>query len=225
MRADRRSGPTLSWERRAWHAGKLVVAGVDEVGRGAWAGPLVAAAVALPADPAARARLTRALNRAGAIVRDSKQLSPGQRERVVDVIASMGVATAIAEVSASAIDELGLGRANSRALRDAAAALAPNADHVLIDAFDVPDLECSHDAIVRGDCVSLSIALASIVAKTHRDRVMRAMDDEWPTYGFASHKGYGTALHRRALEAYGPTSQHRTTFAPVAGLAHDVVAD
>lgn len=217
--------PNLVWERNAWRAGKLVVAGVDEVGRGAWAGPLVAAAVALPAEPTARARLTRTLNRAGAVVRDSKQLSADQRRRVVDVIEQVGVPFAIAEIPVDVVDEIGVGRANKRALRDAAAAIRPAADHVLVDAFEIPDLLCSCDAIVRGDCVSLSIALASIVAKTHRDRIMTELGEEWPEYGFALHKGYGTALHQRALAAHGPTRHHRRSFSPVGGLLTDVVAD
>ncbi|HMM41003.1 MAG TPA: ribonuclease HII [Thermomicrobiales bacterium] len=217
--------PNLVWERNAWRAGKLVVAGVDEVGRGAWAGPLVAAAVALPAEPTARARLTRTLNRAGALVRDSKQLSADQRRRVVDVIEQVGVPFAIAEIPVDVIDRIGVGRANKRGLRDAAAAIRPAADHVLVDAFEIPDLLCSCDAIVRGDCVSLSIALASIVAKTHRDRIMIELGEQWPEYGFALHKGYGTVLHQRALAAHGPTRHHRASFAPVRRLLTDVVAD
>ncbi len=225
MRASRVATPALDWERRAWRGGKHVVAGVDEVGRGAWAGPLVAAAVAVPADPAARARLTRALNRAGAIVRDSKQLSADQRLRVVDVLQQLDVPTAVVEIPVDEIDLVGVGRANRRALREAAAAIRPAADHVLVDAFEVPDLPCSHDAIVRGDSVSVSIALASIVAKVHRDRVMAELGQQWPDYGFALHKGYGTALHRQALAAHGPSRHHRASFAPVAGLLVDVVAD
>lgn len=225
MRAERSASPNLDWERNAWRAGKLVVAGVDEVGRGAWAGPLVAAAVALPVEPTARARLTRALNRAGAVVRDSKQLSADQRRRVVDVIEQVGIPFAIAEVPVDVIDRIGVGRANKLGLRDAAAAILPAADHVLVDAFEIPDLKCSCDAIVGGDCVSLSIALASIVAKTHRDRIMTELGEQWPEYGFALHKGYGTAFHQRALETYGPTCHHRSSFAPISGLLADVVAD
>lgn len=225
MPADRRREPTLDWERRAWRDGKLVVAGVDEVGRGAWAGPLVAAAVAVPAEPAARARLTRALNRAGVVARDSKQLSAGQRHRVVEIIARLGMPTSVVEVPVEVIDRIGVGRANIQALREAAAAIQPAASHVLVDAFDVPDLPCSHDAIVRGDCISLSIALASIVAKTHRDLAMTKLAEEWPEYGFPRHKGYGTAMHRRALAEFGPTRHHRVSFAPIAGMLADVVAD
>lgn len=225
MPAERCIVPTLDWERRAWRGGKLVVAGVDEVGRGAWAGPLVAAAVTVPAEPTARARLTRALNRAGAVVRDSKQLSADQRRRVVNVIEQLGIPTSIVEISVDVIDRIGIGRANKQALRDAAVAIQPAADHVLVDAFEVPDLRCSYDAIVHGDCASLSIALASIAAKTHRDRILVELDEQWPEYGFALHKGYGTALHRRALAEYGPTRHHRASFAPVAGLLADVIAD
>ncbi|HQZ90345.1 MAG TPA: ribonuclease HII [Thermomicrobiales bacterium] len=225
MPPSRRPIPALVWERRAWRAGKLVVAGVDEVGRGAWAGPLVAAAVVVPAEPSARAQLTRALNRAGAVVRDSKQLNAAQRSRVVEVVQGLGIPMAISEVSVEIIDQVGVGRANKLALREAASTVRPGVDHVLVDAFEVPGLNCTHDAIVHGDSVSLSIALASIIAKTHRDQIMTEMAEEWPVYQFQLHKGYGTAAHRLALATYGPTPHHRTSFAPVAESLADVVAN
>lgn len=217
--------PSLAHERHAWRDGKQRVAGVDEVGRGAWAGPLVAAAVALPAEPASRARLTRALNNAGLTVRDSKQLRPEQRRRIVDILARLSIPTAIAEVPVSAIDSVGVGRANTLALREAVLALDPDVDLVLADAFAVPDLSCRCVPIVRGDCISMTIALASIVAKTYRDRRMAELDEQWPQYGFAAHKGYGTAAHRRALGLHGPCVHHRSSFAPIAGMNAGVVAD
>ncbi|MCO5177137.1 MAG: ribonuclease HII [Thermomicrobiales bacterium] len=222
---DRRRSPTLDWERRAWKCGKQVVAGVDEAGRGAWAGPLVAAAVALPEDRAFRARLTRALNRHGALVRDSKQISPRQRECVADIVRALAVPHAVFVVDVATIDELGVGAANLFALREAARAIEPSPAHLLVDAFKLPGLWCSHDAIVHGDAISFSIALASIMAKTHRDTIMCNLNDELPAYGFAGHKGYGTAMHQRALSIHGVTPHHRRSFAPIARLELDAVAD
>lgn len=225
VKKERLTTPTLSWERRAWKCGKRVVAGVDEAGRGAWAGPLVAAAVALPEDRAFRTRLTRALNREGALVRDSKQISASQRECVADIIRAMGVPHSVIVVDVETIDEIGVGAANLRALRKAAREIEPTPAHVLVDAFRLPDLWCSHDAIVRGDSISFSIALASILAKTHRDAIMCRLSEELPAYGFAGHKGYGTAMHQRALLDHGVTPHHRRSFAPIARLELDAVAD
>jgi ribonuclease HII len=208
--------PGLTWERRAWTAGKSVVAGVDEVGRGAWAGPLVAAAIALPREPQARARLTRAFNHAHASVRDSKQLKVCQRELIARVLLDLNIPYAIVEISVLEIDATGVGTANRAALRQAALALDPLPEHVLVDAFPLDDLGCSHDAIIRGDSASTSIALASIVAKVHRDALMTRLDEQYPEYGFAAHKGYGTAAHRQAIDRFGITCHHRTSFAPIA---------
>ena len=212
------SEPTLRWEKQAWRGGKLMVAGVDEVGRGAWAGPLVAAAVVLPRDPAARARVTRAINHAETAVRDSKKLSSDQRRRVLDVLCALDIPYAVSVIDVHELDVIGLGAANRLALCRAVGALSPAPEHVLVDAFRLNALPCSHDPIVRGDCVSRTIALASIVAKQYRDALMTALDAEHPEYGFASHKGYGTAEHRTAIERYGITAQHRTSFAPIAKL-------
>jgi len=211
----------LVWERRAWDAGKLLVAGVDEAGRGAWAGPLVAAAVMLPRDSRERGRITRAINRAGAVVRDSKQLSAGQRQRVVDVLRALGVPHVVAVIEVGELDAIGLGVANKAALCRAVAGLSPEPEHVLVDAFRLRSLSCTHDPIIRGDNLSQTIAMASIVAKLHRDALMVALDAEHPRHGFATHKGYGTAAHRSAIERHGITPQHRTSFVPIAEfLAH-----
>jgi ribonuclease HII len=210
--------PTLRWEKRAWRAGKLTVAGVDEVGRGAWAGPLVAAALILPNDPRSRARITRAIHQSGTAVRDSKQLSAEQRRRVFDVLSALSVAHAIAVIEVEEIDAIGLGAANRLALCRAVRSLTPEPEHVLVDAYRVDGLPCPHDAIVHGDNLSQSIAMASIVAKLHRDALMTALNDEHPEHGFAAHKGYGTFAHRAALERHGVTPQHRRSFAPIAQM-------
>lgn len=215
------SSPSLHWERRAWSSGKVVVAGVDEVGRGAWAGPLVAAAVVLPSNPHQRGRITRSLNRVGARVRDSKLLSPGQRQDVVNAIVDLDIPTSVVEIPAWEIDDLGLGQANQIALRRAVDGLARPPCHVLVDCYQVPEMSCTHESIVRGDRVSFSIALASIVAKLHRDTLMERLDDEYPGFEFSLHKGYGTALHRDRLLRLGPTPHHRRSFAPIAKMIAD----
>jgi ribonuclease HII len=194
------------------------VAGVDEAGRGAWAGPLVAASVILPCDPQRRARITRAMNRAETAVRDSKQLSPDQRQRVMDVLLELEIPYAVAAIEVDELDAIGLGQANKLAMYRAVARLSPEPEHVLVDAFRLEALSCSHNPIVHGDNLSQTIAMASIVAKLHRDAIMERLDDECPQYSFGAHKGYGTAVHRAALECYGVSPHHRTSFAPIAEL-------
>jgi ribonuclease HII len=212
----------LAWERRAWRGGALDVAGVDEAGRGAWAGPLVAAAVVLPRDPHERARITRELTRAETLACDSKQLTAVQREMARSVIVRLGLAHAIAVVPVDEIDAHGLGTANREALTRAVQALDPAPDHVLVDALRLRHLPCTYDAIIRGDCLSQAIALASILAKFHRDEIMFALHQEHPEYGFARHKGYGTRFHAAALDRLGPSAHHRRSFAPVASRCRDV---
>lgn len=213
--------PTLQWEKRAWSDGKLLVAGVDEVGRGAWAGPIVAAAVIVPHDPRERARMTRALNRAGAHVRDSKLLSPRQRQTALDVVNGLGVPVAVVELGPAEIDAMGLAVANRTVLREAVQRLSSQPDHVLVDAYRLDDLDCPHDSVIRGDSCCVSIALASIVAKLHRDAIMERLGYDYPEYGFGQHKGYGTELHQCAIADHGITVHHRRSFAPIAGLIRD----
>jgi ribonuclease HII len=125
---------------------------------------------------------------------------------------------AVAVVEVDELDEVGLGRANQLALYRAVEGLSPEPEHVLVDAFRLTDLRCSHVPIVHGDSLSQTIAMASIVAKLHRDALMASLDSDHPEYGFAAHKGYGTASHRAAIERHGITRQHRTSFAPIADL-------
>jgi ribonuclease HII len=210
--------PTLRWEKRAWSDGHEIVAGVDEAGRGAWAGPLVAAAVVVPRDPRERARLTREINRANLIVNDSKRLSAAARQRVADVLGDLDIPCALCVVSVDELDAVGLGAANRLALCRAVDALSPSPKHVLVDAFRLDALKCGHDAIIHGDQRCQSIALASIVAKLRRDAIMQALGAEFPEYHFGVHKGYGTRLHREAIERHGITAQHRRSFAPIAAM-------
>ena len=207
--------PNYYYEQQAWAEGIELVAGVDEAGRGAWAGPLVAAAVMLPAEPERRVALSRALTRYGIVVNDSKKLAREQRELVVEILNHHGIDYALAVVAVDEIDARGVGYANVVALRDAALGLPARPQFVLSDAFQLPDYPGRQQALIKGDCRSRSIALASTVAKVARDRLMEELDCLYPGYGFARHKGYGTAEHRAALTALGPCPLHRRSFAPV----------
>ncbi len=199
----------LMHEMRLWSEGK-VVAGLDEAGRGAWAGPVVAAAVILPTDPD---RLVEAL----AGVDDSKRLSPAARDRLYHRIRAVA-ATAVGVIPPEVIDEIGILNATYRAMQAALAALPQQPDSLLIDYIPRPLDDWPQQRLVRGERASLSIAAASIIAKVHRDRLMVALDEQYPGYGFARHKGYGTKQHRRALDALGPCAIHRRSWAPIRQL-------
>lgn len=208
--------PTLDEEQRLWAAGHCLVAGLDEAGRGAWAGPLVAAAVILPAGAGdLLARL--------AGVRDSKQLSPGRREVLLPAIQASAVAVGVGVVPVADIDGLGIVAATRQAMGRAIAALSVAPDCLLIDYLALPGVPLPQRCLVKGDARVLSIAAASIVAKVSRDRLMAALDGCWPGYGLARNKGYGTAQHQAALAALGPSGIHRRSFAPVRALqsGHD----
>lgn len=199
-------------ETELWQAGYRRIAGVDEAGRGAWAGPVFAAAVILPPDRDALAPL---LGR----VADSKRLMPRQREQLFDLIYRHALAVGVGSLSAAEIDHIGIGPANRCALAEALAALAPRPDFALLDFFTLPDLPLPQRGVPHGDALSLSIAAASIIAKVSRDRWITAQDAVYPGYGFARHKGYGTRQHQAALAQLGPCPLHRRSFAPVAGLS------
>ena len=199
----------LTFEYALRDRGHVCVAGVDEVGRGAWAGPVMAAAVALPL---ARFDLASAL----AGVDDAKALTPAQREAMVPRIVEIAAAVGVGSADAAEIDAVGIAAATRLAMRRAVAQLRVRPSHLLIDYFDLPESGLPCTALVKGDARSLSIAAASIVAKVARDRLMEDLDAQYPCYGFGAHKGYGTALHRRALARFGPTPIHRRSFRPVA---------
>jgi ribonuclease HII len=184
------------------------IAGVDEVGRGALFGPVVAAAVILPDR-------IEALARAG--LKDSKQMAREDRETMDRRIRGMALAVNVAEVAAETIDAINIYQATRLAMRLAVEGLDLAPDHLLIDAMRI-DHGCPQTRLVYGDALSLSIAAASVVAKVHRDGLMRDMDAVHPQYGLASHKGYGTPEHKRALKEHGPCALHRRTFAPVASM-------
>ena len=199
----------LAYERELWAEGR-VVAGLDEAGRGAWAGPVVAAAVILPPEPE---RVLDAL----AGVDDSKRLSPAARDRLYDRIQAVA-ATAVGVIPPDVIDAVGILNATYRAMRAALAALPQSPDALLIDYIPRPLDDWPQQRLVRGERASLSIAAASIIAKVHRDRLMVELDARYPGYGFARHKGYGTKAHRRALDALGPSPIHRRSWQPIRQL-------
>ncbi len=202
LRLLKRLRCTLRYEKNAWASGAVMVAGVDEVGRGSLFGPVVAAAVILE-----RGYRVRGL-------RDSKLLLPERREVLAPRIREHAVAWAVAAVDAARIDQINIYQASRLAMRGAVLRLQPAADYLLVDAVRL-DCEAEQKAIIHGDALSASIAAASILAKVERDRMMCEWDAVFPEYGLASHKGYSTPQHLAALEKYGPTPLHRQSFAPV----------
>ena len=207
--------PNWSAERLLWKQGYLRVAGVDEVGRGPLAGPVVAAAVVFP-------RSFRARKLAG--LRDSKQLTATARERLAPQVRALAAGVGVGSASPAEIDAFGIVGATMEAMSRAIRELATDVDHLLVDAvaLECDGLPCR--AIIHGDALCCSIAAASIVAKVARDALMDEMDALHPGYGFARHKGYGTAEHLSALERLGPTPLHRRSFAPVRRLLEAGVA-
>ncbi len=203
--------PTLDQERKLIERGYCRLAGIDEAGRGAWAGPVSAAAVVLPtSDPSLLCQLRG--------VRDSKLCTPRQRNELFDLIRKVALAWAVSLVPARRIDEVGIVAATREAMRRAVAQLHPTPDALLIDALPLPALPIEQRVLIKGDAICLSIAAASIVAKVSRDRAMIALDERHTGYGLARHKGYGTPEHRAALAQLGPTDIHRWYFVPVADV-------
>lgn len=195
-------------ERRLLDSGIKAIAGVDEAGRGACAGPLVVAALILkdPNDPSLRE------------VRDSKLLSPIQRENFYDLILNQVCAHAIIEISSEEIDTRGLHKSNIEGMRRAVNALGVTPDYVLTDGYEVPGMSHPNLAVWKGDQVALTISAASIIAKVYRDRLMIELDRKYPGYGLAEHKGYVTKVHSDAMKKLGITPIHRKSYANVAKL-------
>jgi ribonuclease HII len=190
------------YERMASAMGYQVVAGVDEVGMGPLAGPVVGGAVVLPIG----------VRIAG--LDDSKLLTAEQRDRLDGSIRRRAVAVSVCAVDHAQVDSLGLLRARHLATAGAVAGLRVHAEYLLVDAWDVPDAQVAQMAVVRGDRICASIMAASIVAKVARDRAMIEYDRLYPGYGFAGHKGYATPAHRAAIRRLGPSPIHRTSWAP-----------
>ena len=198
------ASPGLSFELPLWSAGLKLVAGLDEAGRGALAGPVAAAAVILPASP----EILLALHG----VRDSKQMTPAQRQVWAERLTMQALCYGVGFASHQEIDACGIVPATRLAMQRALSQLFLSPQHLLLDFLDLPDLPIPQTCLVKGDRRSLSIAAASVLAKTARDALMRQLDTQYPGYGFAVHKGYGTLAHRRALQALGPSLIHRSTF-------------
>ncbi len=191
-------------------AGISPIAGVDEAGRGACAGPLVIASVVLR-DPFAPEL---------AVVRDSKEIPESKRDAVFDLIQGIAASVSVVIVPAAEVDSRGVHAANLDGMRRAVQGLRIVPAYVLTDGYAIEGLGIPNLAVWKGDQVVASISAASVIAKVTRDRIMREMDVEYPVYGFAGHKGYITAAHTKALNEHGPCAQHRTSFANVAALIH-----
>ena len=198
-------------EQLLTQAGISPIAGVDEAGRGACAGPLVIASVVLH-DPFAPEL---------ELVRDSKELSEKKREEIFEVIQSIAESISVVIVPAAEVDARGVHAANLDGMRRAVNGLDVLPAYVLTDGYAIEGLGFPNLAVWKGDQVVVSISAASIIAKVTRDRIMREMDAEFPLYGFAGHKGYITAAHTKALNQHGPCAQHRRSFANVAALIHN----
>ncbi len=190
----------LKIEHSIWQFGKKRIAGVDEAGRGPLAGPVVAAAVIFPPYfyiPE---------------VKDSKKLIPGKREELYALIQEHAIAYGIGLVTPEEIDRINIRQATFKAMRMAIGQLALSPDYILFDGYELPEKIFPQEAIIHGDALSFTIAAASILAKVYRDRLMIEYDKQFPQYGFARHKGYGTAQHREAVRKFGPSPIHRKSF-------------
>ncbi len=215
-----RKDPDLTFERKLWRGGLSFIAGLDEAGRGALAGPVAVGAVILPNDPqligaSGHTRNGRRAPRGGALdgVRDSKQMTPLEREAAAPRIKQCALAWSVAFASAEEIDSEGIVCATRLAALRALQNLSIVPQYLLTDfRLELPQLDISQTALVKGDARCLSIAAASVLAKTARDALMRDMDSQVPGYGLGKHKGYGTAAHRLALKCMGYSPIHRKTF-------------
>jgi len=200
--------PDISFERKLWDKGLCFVAGVDEAGRGALAGPVAAGVVVLPSDCS---DLTERLGG----VKDSKVMTPKDRDTWALAIKDIAVAWGVGFASANEIDRIGIVPATYLAVKHALTQIECSIEHFLVDYLTLPEIDVSQTPLVKGDARSLSIASAAILAKTTRDARLVEMDEEFPGYGFASNKGYGTEGHRRAIDKLGPCKQHRRSFSPI----------
>lgn len=203
----RRVKPNLKFESDLWDSGLQFIAGLDEAGRGALAGPVAVGAVILPHDD--KPLLSRTLK----LVRDSKQLTPLQRDSIAPTIKEIALAWSVGFADAEEIDSQGIVRATRLAAVRALHQFSISPQYLLTDfRLELPQLDISQTSIVRGDAHCLSIACASILAKTERDALMRELDERHPGYGLAKHKGYGTQTHRSAMRRLGLSAIHRRTF-------------
>lgn len=203
--------PTLQQENRLWQMGYTHIAGIDEAGRGALAGPVVAAAVIVPAHSEQEGIWAQ--------VADSKLLTPTVRMALATEIRTAAVAWAVGTVSALIIDQIGIAAATRQAMAQAVTALTTPPDYLLIDWVKLATINIPQASFTKADRHIVSVAAASILAKTHRDQLLVELQNSYPLYGFGRHKGYGTAAHLAAITRYGPCAEHRHTFAPIAHTA------
>ena len=199
-----------AYERAAAEAGRTIVAGVDEAGRGPLAGPVAVAAVILPQE----CHLPR--------LNDSKKLSAAVREALYDEIVNAAISYHVTLIDAETIDRMNILQATRMGMYEAIDALSPTPDEVLIDAVELPKLTMPSNSIIKGDAKSASIAAASILAKVTRDHLMEQYDTEYPNYGFAKHKGYGTQEHIDAIRKYGVCPIHRKSFEPIRSMLNNI---
>lgn len=202
--------PALEYEELLWKQDLSVLAGIDEAGRGALAGPVYAAAVVLPNDHKVADRLSG--------VRDSKEMSAKQRTYWAEEIRQAAVSWGVGSASAQKIDKYRIVPATRLAASRAVAALDAEIEHLLIDALILPDCPIPQTTLIKGDMRCLSIAAASVLAKVARDSELVSLDKVFPIYGFAKHKGYGTWAHRKVISDEGPSRIHRMSFAPMRNL-------
>lgn len=203
--------PNLQKEIALLKQGYRFVAGLDEAGRGAWAGPVVAAAVILPPVQPDVTKTLAGLN-------DSKKLTPGQREHFFDLIFETALSVAVGQAPAAMVDEINVVGATRYAMQQALKSLSPAPDYLLLDHLDLPAITLPQQAFPKAESISLSVAAASVVAKVSRDRLMVELNMQYPHYAFDRHKGYGTEAHRLALTRRGPCPQHRMSYEPLRAL-------
>lgn len=197
--------PTMDMEKELWQSGERIVAGIDEVGRGAWAGPVVAAAIVLKPD-----------HKQIDLVKDSKMLTSLQRARLNELIQASCVSYGVGVVDNMTIDQISIGKATKLAMQKAIEDLKSYPDYILVDAMDLDGYcDCRFSSIIKGDQKIYSISCASIVAKVARDNMMSKLDKKYELYYFDVHKGYGTKKHQQALNEYGPCDLHRYSYKPV----------
>ncbi|HEX9922457.1 MAG TPA: ribonuclease HII [Anaerolineae bacterium] len=204
--------PTLETEIALLEQGYRFVAGLDEAGRGAWAGPVVAAVVILPLDRPDLSTILAGLN-------DSKQLSPRARDEFYDLIRQTALAVGVGQTSAAGIDEVNVVEATRRAMQQALTGLSQTPDYLLLDHITLSRVKLPQLSFPKADCLSLTVAAASVIAKVTRDRQMVQLNTDYPGYAFDRHKGYGTAAHRLALHRHGPCPVHRLSYKPLKGFA------
>lgn len=203
--------PDINFEKRLWMKSFTLVAGIDEAGRGAWAGPVTAGAVILPAKTA----ILKDLNG----VRDSKQMTARQRGIWAEVIKQTAITWAVGLATNEEIDAIGILPATRLAMKRAIESLEIIPQYLLIDAVKLGDIKLPQTALIHGDALVLSIAAASVLAKTTRDAILVDMANDYPGYGFERHKGYGTKMHREQLISLGPAEVHRFSYEPVKVLS------